>query len=98
MSVVALADSPPYDSLVLIGVTVVKNPTGDELEELLARSKVVVVESSVYRRIRGKLEQALQKMAEPPLVVVAPSKAGEETGRFEEVAKRVYGALGVTGR
>ena len=98
MSVVAVAESPLYEALRLIGVNVVKPPEEPgKLLELVSGSKVLVVESSVYRRLRGELERVLGRLAEPPLLVVAPSRVGEETGRFEEVARRVYAALGVTG-
>jgi vacuolar-type H+-ATPase subunit F/Vma7 len=99
LSVVAVAETPLFEALRLIGVNVVKPPseTGNLLE-LLAKCKVLVVEGSVYRKMRGELEQMLEKLAEPPLLVVAPSKVGEETERFEEISRRVYAALGVTGR
>jgi len=56
-------------------------PPGEpgKLLEQLARCKVLVVKGSVYRKMRGEWEQLLEKLAEPPLLVVAPSKVDEET-------------------
>jgi hypothetical protein len=75
LSVVAVAESPLYEALRLIGVSVVKPPEEPgKLLELVSGSKVLVVESSVYRRLRGELEGVLARLAEPPLLVVAPPR------------------------
>jgi hypothetical protein len=72
LSVVAVAESPLYEALRLIGVNVVKPPEEPgKLLDLVSRGKVLVVKSLVCRRLRGELEGVLARLAVPPLLVVA---------------------------
>ncbi len=60
MDVVALTEPPLFEALGLVDITVAKPPSElEELGELLAGTKALIVKSRMYKRMQGGLEQVL---------------------------------------
>ncbi|MCD6096274.1 MAG: hypothetical protein J7J99_06920 [Thermoprotei archaeon] len=103
INIVAIGCSRSIEALRIIGADVhlVKK---DELEEdyrkaevvdAILRSRMVIIEDDIYVIIKDLLRHVLEKIREPPLIVVVPDLGEKRTTRLEELHKLISKAVGV---
>jgi len=103
VNIVAIGCNRSIEALRIIGADVhlVKK---DELKEdyrkaevidAILRSRMAIIEDDVYVTIKDLLRQVLDKVREPPLIVVVPDLGEKGTTRLEELHKLISEAVGV---
>ena len=101
MDVVAIGSSFEINSLSMLGFEVIKVPeplSEDDIHHIIGKiltSRLVVLESSIYLKIKDNLQEVLEESRSPPLLVIVPTLKKGETYRLEELHSMISRAVGV---